>query len=111
MGTTMKHSLLWKEDHQTVGVIRPLSAGAELKHRDRVWGKGEEIALLLWQVNVGPQQTNVLKTVPLIGKNCEEFYSKREKNRFSDGSQDWDKHAFFLWGHLNHQSWSQEILV
>ena len=44
------------------------------------WVKEKKIALLLCET----QQTNALKTVPLIGKNCEEFYSKKEKNRFSD---------------------------
>ena len=48
----------------------------------------------------GSQQANALKTVPPLGKNCK-FNSKMEKNRFSDGNQDWDKHAFFfLWGIL-----------
>ena len=30
------------------------------------------------------RQANALKTVPFIGKNCGEFYSKKEKNRFED---------------------------
>ena len=33
-------------------------------------------------------------------KNCEEFYSKKEKNRFSVRKQDWDKRAFFFVGIL-----------
>ena len=53
MGTPMKHSLLWKEDHQTVGGIRPLSAGAELKHGDRVWDKGEKKNSFIYQANQG----------------------------------------------------------
>ena len=27
-----------------------------------------------------PQQANAFKTVPSIGKNCRDFYSKKEKN-------------------------------
>ena len=54
-----------------------------------------------------------LKTVSAIGKNCQEFYSKKEKKkhtRFSDRNQDWDKPSFFfVWGNLRHQNWSQEI--
>ena len=54
----------------------------------------------------GAHQSNAFKTVPPIVKNCQEFYSKKEKNRFSERNQDWDKHAFFfLRGNLHHQSW------
>ena len=45
-----------------------------------------------------PQQANALKTVPSIGKNCREFFSKKEKNRFSYKNQDWGRHAFFFIG-------------
>lgn len=44
------------------------------------------------------QQASALKTAPPTGKNFEEFYNKKEKNRFSDRNQNWDKNAFFLWG-------------
>ena len=94
----------------SVAGIWPLSAGANLKRRDRVLGKGEKKSFIALLGKGGSQQANVLKTGPPIGKNCEEFYRQKEKNRFSDSNQDWDKHAFsFLWGDLSHQSWSQEI--
>lgn len=53
----------------------------------------------------GHSRLQALKTVPPIGKNCGEFYGKREKTRFSDRHQDGREHAFFcLWGNLSHQS-------
>ena len=61
---------------------------------------------------MGAQQANAFKTMPPIRKNCEEFYTKKEKNGFSDRNQDWDKQAFFfLWGNLSHQNWSQEMFM
>ena len=98
--------------HDIVARIQPLSAGAKLKCRDSVLGKGEKHSFIALPGKGGPQQAYAFKTVPPIGKNCEEFYSRKEKNRFSDRNQHWDKHAFvFLCGSLSHQSWSQEILV
>ena len=44
----------------------------------------------------GGSQANALQTVPSIGKNCEEFCRKKEKNRFSGKKQDQDKHASFF---------------
>ena len=60
----------------------------------------------------GPQQANAGKTVPPtpLGKNCKEFYSTKEKNRFSYRNQEWDKRAFSLFGgNLRRQSWSPEF--
>ena len=51
------------------------------------------------QAKEGSQQAHALKTVPpprAIRNNSESFYSKKEKNRFSDRNLDWDKHAFFF---------------
>ena len=36
--------------------------------------------------------------MPSIAKNCVEFYSKKEKNRFLGRNQDWGKRAFFFLG-------------
>ena len=46
----------------------------------------------------GSHSSNVLKTVPSIGKKSREFYSKKEKNMFSDRNQDWGRHALFFLG-------------
>ena len=71
--------------------IRPLSASAELKKRE-FWVKEKKITFI---------------ALLHIGKKCEEFYSEKEKNGFSDRNHDWDKHAFFFhWGNLSHQKWS-----
>ena len=49
----------------------------------------------------GSQQANALKIVPPIGKNCEEFYSEKEKNGFPDRNQGEGRHTFiFLSGSL-----------
>ena len=83
-----------------------LSTSAELKCRDGVLGKGEKDSLYCFARQRKPQQANALKTVSSNGKNCEEFYSKKEKNRFLDRN----KHAFFfLWGNFSLQNWSKEI--
>ena len=45
--------------------IHPLSAGAKLKCRDRVLGKGEKKnSFIALPGKGGPQQVNALKTVP-----------------------------------------------
>ena len=67
---------------ECVAEIRPLSAGAELKHRDRVLGKGEKDSFIALPGKGRPQQVNALKIAPPIGKNCK-FYSKKgEKQIF-----------------------------
>lgn len=65
-------------DCQIVSVagIQPLSAGAELKCRDRVLGKGEKNSFIDLPGKGGSQQSNALKTVhphPL-GEDCGKFY-------------------------------------
>ena len=68
-----------------VAGVWPLSAGAELKCRDRVLGKGgKKIALLLCQAKEGPQQADALKTLPTphLRKNCEFYNKKGEKQVF-----------------------------
>ena len=77
--------------------------------RQRVWGKGEKNSFIALPGKGGPQQAKCLKDCarlpPALRKNGKEFYSKMEKNRFSERNQDRDKHAFFvLWRNLSHQS-------
>ena len=73
--------------------IWPLSAGAKLKHRDRVLGKGEKDSFIALPGK---------KTVPPLERIVRSFIVKRRKT-FSDRNQDWDEHAFFfLWGDLSH---------
>ena len=55
-----------------------MSAGAKLKCRDRILGKGEKIALLICQER-GPQQVNALKSVALLGRRGRWFCSLGEK--------------------------------
>ena len=65
--------------------IWPLSAGAELKRRNRVLGKGEKIVLLCCQAKGGPQQTNAtnaLKTVPPLERTAKSSTVKRRKKGF-----------------------------
>ena len=52
-----------------VAGIRPLSASAELKCRERVLGKGEQNSFIALPGKGGSQQANALKTAPPIGKN------------------------------------------
>ena len=62
------------------------------------WVKERKIAIAL-PGRRGSQQTDAFKTVPTqppFRKNCKGFYSKKEKKRFSDRNQDWDKYAFFF---------------
>ena len=88
----------------------PLFAGAKLKLRDRVLGKEEKNSFIALPGKGGSGQADALKTMPPMAKDREGFYGKKEKDRFSDRNQDWDKHAFFfLWGRLSHQSWSREV--
>ena len=47
-----------------VAGIKPLSAGAELKCRDRVLGKGGKNSFIALPGKEGSQQANVLKTMP-----------------------------------------------
>ena len=80
-------------------------ASAELKHRGRVLGKGEKNSFYCFAGQRRPQQANALKTVPPppIETNCREFYSKKEKNRFSDWNQDrigTNMHSSFFGGIL-----------
>ena len=83
-----------------VAIIQPLSAGAELKRRDRVLGKGEKNSVIALPGKGGSQQANALKTVPPLERIVRSFIVKR-RTHFQIGSQDWDKHAFFfLWGVL-----------
>ena len=107
LGMTSK---MWRNIHILLpkfGLCLPVS------NWNRVFGKGGKNSFIALPSKGGSQQTKALKTVPSpIGKNYEEFYSKKEKNRFSERNQGWDKHAFFfLWGNVSHQSWSQNILA
>ena len=71
------------------------------------WVKEKKIAFIALPGKGGPSG---LKTVPLLGKNCREFYGPKGENRVSDKNQEWDKGAFFfLWGILSQRSWRQEI--
>ena len=83
--------------HCGIGVagIRPLSDSAELKCRNRVLGKGEKNSFITLPGKGGSEQTNALKTVSPLRKNCKEFDSKKEKSRFLDRNEDWDKPSFF----------------
>ena len=80
---------------QCVSEIWPLSARAKFKQRDRVLGKGEKNSFIALPGKGGSQQAHALKTELTVGKNFE-FYSKKEKNRFSDRNKDWDKRVFFI---------------
>ena len=72
-----------KELRGNVAGIQPLPAGAKLKCRDRVWGKGEKKSFITLPGKGGSQQANALKTVsPHLRKNCKKFYSKKEKKFF-----------------------------
>lgn len=103
----LRRYLAWLSGHRADGIVAeiwPLSTSAELKHRESL-GKREKDSFYCFARQRRPQQANALKTVPSIGKKYEDFYSKKEKNRFSDRNQDGDRHAFFfLWGNLSHQT-------
>ena len=63
------------------------------------WVKEKKNSFVALPGKGGSQQAHALKTVPPIRKNYEEFYNKKEKSRFADRNQGWDKGAFFfLWG-------------
>ena len=47
-------------------------------------GKRKKKKLYCFARQRRPQQANALKIVTSIGKNCGEFYSKKEKNRIPD---------------------------
>ena len=65
------------------------------------WVKEKKMAIVALP-GKGSHSSNVLKTVPSTGKKIREFYSKKEKNMFSDRNQDWGKCAFFLlWGEFD----------
>ena len=85
-------------------LIRVLRVVAKKKRGDRVLGEGEKDSFNCFARQRRPQQANVLKAMPSIGKYCREFFSKKETNRFSDRHQHWGIHAFLLWGNLSHQS-------
>ena len=53
----------------TIAGIRPLSAGAKLKRRDRVLGKGGKNSFIALPGKGGSQQASALKTVPPFGKD------------------------------------------
>ena len=76
-------------DCQIVSVagIQPLSAGAELKCRDRVLGKGEKNSFIALPGKEGSQQANALKMVtpPHLGKDFGRFMVKRRKTGFQIG--------------------------
>ena len=63
---------------------------------ETVWRKGEKISCPALPGKGGSRQANALKTVAPIGKNFQEIYTKKEKDRFSDRNQDRDKRAFSL---------------
>ena len=76
--------LLYKiDDEQNTTIVRiePLCAGAEVKCKDRILGKGEKNSFIALPGKGGSEQANALKTVPLLGKNFEEFYSKKKKKK------------------------------
>ena len=56
-----------------------------------MWVKEKKNSFIALPGKGGSQQDNALKTVPPLRKNCKEFYSKKEKNRFLDENQDWDR--------------------
>ena len=71
-----------------------------MKCRDRqFWGKEKKIAFIASPGKGGSEQANALKTVAHLGKNCEEFYSKKEKKTgFQIGVRiGTNMHSFFLW--------------
>ena len=81
--------------------IRPSVWWCQIETQGQSFGERRKNNFIALPGKGRSQQANALKTVPLFRKNRKEFYSKREKNRFSDRNQDWNKHAFFfLWGIL-----------
>ena len=68
---------------------------------ETVSGEEEKDSFIVFARQREAQKADALKSVPSTGKKCEEFYSEKEKNMFSNRNQDWDKHTFFfLWGNL-----------
>ena len=87
-----------------VAETQPLSPG-DSRNADRIMSEGEKDSFYCFAKQKRPQQTKALKTAPSIGQNCGEFYSQKEKNRFSDRNQERGEHTFFfLWGNFRHQS-------
>ena len=86
-----------------VAEIWPLSAGAKLKRRDRVLSKGEKNSFIALLGKGGSCFKDC--SPPPLERITRSFVVKKEKNRFSDRSQPWERPAFFLlWGNLSHQS-------
>ena len=67
----------------SVAEIRPLSARAELKHRDRGLGKGEKNSFIALPGKGGHSRLMCCRLcLPApTGKNCKELYSKKRRKQ------------------------------
>ena len=95
------HSKAKETESQCVAGIWPLSAGAKLKQRDRVLGKGErKNSFIALPGKGGSQQGNALKTVsppPPQKRITRSFIVKRRKTGFQIGIRiGTNMHSFFF---------------